>query len=81
MSAAESQQRPSSASPGLEDQPKRHLSVVFIGHVDCGKSTLIGHLLSVCGTENGGIEQSVVETLERESAAVHRRGAKYAWVV
>ena len=32
-----------------EGKSKEHLNMVVIGHVDAGKSTLMGHLLSLLG--------------------------------
>lgn len=39
----------------LEEDPREHLNLVFIGHVDAGKSTMSGQLLyltgQVCGAD------------------------------
>ena len=32
-----------------EEDPSEHLNVVFIGHVDAGKSTLSGNILYLTG--------------------------------
>jgi GTPase len=36
---------------------KEHLNMIVIGHVDAGKSTLIGHLLFLCGL----VSQKVIQ--------------------
>ncbi len=38
----------------MEKIAKPTLSAVFLGHVDCGKSTTAGHLIYKCG----GISQN-----------------------
>jgi elongation factor 1-alpha len=45
---------------------KTHVSIVAIGHVDSGKSTICGHLIYKCG----GIHKCTVEKFEKESAEV-----------
>ena len=50
-----------------EDKSKPHLNIVFVGHVDHGKSTTVGRLL----LDSGHIEQHVIEKFEQEA---FRRG-------
>ena len=45
-----------------EDKSKPHLNIVFVGHVDHGKSTTVGRLL----LDSGHIEQHVIEKLSRK---------------
>ena len=46
---------------------KTHISIVVIGHVDTGKSTLAGHLIYKCG----GIDIDTIEKLENEATEVY----------
>ena len=39
---------------------KPHLNLVFIGHVDHGKSTLVGHLLYL----TGNVDERLLKQLE-----------------
>ena len=43
-----------------EDKKKPHLNIVFVGHVDHGKSTTVGRLL----LDSGHIEQHVIDKNE-----------------
>ncbi|VDN27661.1 unnamed protein product [Dibothriocephalus latus] len=56
---------------------KTHISIVFIGHVDSGKSTTVGHLLYKCGA----IKQKTIEQYEKESSQMGKGSFKYAWVL
>lgn len=58
-------------------EKKEHLNLVVIGHVDCGKSTLTGHLIYKCG----GIEKRVLEKYEKEAEEMGKGSFKYAWVL
>lgn len=46
---------------------KTHISIVVIGHVDTGKSTLAGQLIYKCG----GIDKDTIEKLEKETVEVY----------
>ncbi|RHN75271.1 Elongation factor 1-alpha [Medicago truncatula] len=56
---------------------KVHINIVFIGHVNSGKSTTAGHLIY----KLGGIEKSAIEALGKEAAEMKKRSFKYAWVL
>ncbi|XP_065086383.1 protein HBS1 [Ochlerotatus camptorhynchus] len=56
---------------------KQHIHMVVIGHVDAGKSTLMGHLL--CDT--GNISQRVMHKNEQESKKLGKQSFIYAWVL
>jgi len=55
---------------------KVHINIVFVGHVDSGKSTTAGHLIYKLGC----IDKSVIEKFETEAAEINKRSFKYAWV-
>jgi peptide chain release factor subunit 3 len=54
---------------------KRHLNIVFIGHVDAGKSTISGHIMYLSGM----VDERTMEKYEREAKAKHRESWKFAW--
>lgn len=56
---------------------KEHLYIVVIGHVDAGKSTLMGHLLY----ELGEVSQKMMHKYEQESRKVGKQSFMYAWVL
>ena len=56
---------------------KTHISLVVIGHVDCGKSTTTGHLIY----QLGGIDKRTIEKFEKEAAELGKGSFKYAWVL
>ena len=60
-----------------EDKSKPHLNIVFIGHVDHGKSTTVGRLL----LDSGHIEAHVVEKFEEEAAERGKAGFGFAYVM
>jgi peptide chain release factor subunit 3 len=51
----------------LEDH-REHLNIVFIGHVDAGKSTIGGHLMFL----TGGVDKRTLEKYEREAREKNR---------
>lgn len=55
---------------------KPHLSVAVIGHIDTGKSTILGHFQYKVGC----IAQRTIEKLERESAELGKASFKFAWI-
>lgn len=56
---------------------KTHLTVVVIGHIDAGKSTIAGHLLYKCG----GVDKRSMADLEKKCAEIGKASFKYAWVL
>ena len=52
------------------------VNLVIIGHVDSGKSTLIGRTLY----EAGAISEVVMKKLEDETAKLGKEHAKFAWI-
>eukprot|EP00754_Rhynchopus_humris_P008401 Rhum_TRINITY_DN13746_c2_g1::Rhum_TRINITY_DN13746_c2_g1_i1::g.63649::m.63649/K14416/HBS1; elongation factor 1 alpha-like protein len=79
-----------SATPGLEhlqgwkpeafsypESGENSLNVVVVGHVDAGKSTLMGHLLY----DLGCVPQRTIHKFEKESKAIGKASFHYAWVL
>ncbi len=56
---------------------KEHLNVVFIGHVDHGKSTTIGRLLY----DAGSIDEQVMRKLKEKAAAAGKAGFEFAYTM
>eukprot|EP00937_MAST-01D_sp_MAST-1D-sp2_P000818 g818.t1 len=63
--------------PPVEGSVKPHLNLVVIGHVDAGKSTLMGHLLF----KLGNVSRSLMHKFEQESSSVGKASFKFAWVL
>ncbi len=57
---------------------KPHMNLVVTGHVDNGKSTIVGHLL----VDLGVIDQRTIDAFAKESEATGKGDTfKYAWVL
>lgn len=56
---------------------KEHFNVVFIGHVDHGKSTTVGRLLYDAGT----IDEQTMRKLKEEAAANGKAGFEFAYTM
>lgn len=56
---------------------KEHLNLVFIGHVDSGKSTSVGRILY----ETGAISEQVLNKLKEEAAKVGKTTFEFAFVM
>lgn len=60
------------------DEPARkNLNVVFIGHVDAGKSTISGHLMF----DIGNIDPRLLEKFEMQAKQLNRESWKYAFAM
>ena len=70
-----------SSAVGLEalapPPPSKQLNMVVIGHVDAGKSTLMGRLLLLAGQ----VDQRTMHKYEKESAQIGKASFKFAWVM
>ena len=56
---------------------KPHLNLIMIGHVDHGKSTLLGRMFY----EKGIVDEATIRKLEEEGAKVGKASFKFAWVL
>lgn len=56
---------------------KQQIHMVVIGHVDAGKSTMMGHLLF----DLGNVPQRVMHKYEQESKKLGKQSFMYAWVL
>lgn len=56
---------------------KDHLYIVIIGHVDAGKSTLMGRLLC----DLGEVSKKTLHKYEQESKKIGKQSFMYAWVL
>lgn len=61
----------------MRGDSKAHLHMVTIGHVDAGKSTLMGHLLYRLGHVN----QKLMHKYEQESRKMGKQSFMYAWIL
>ena len=51
--------------------------MVVIGHVDAGKSTLVGRLLLMAGE----VDERTMQRYEKEARALNKGSFRYAWVM
>jgi peptide chain release factor subunit 3 len=56
---------------------KDHVSIIFMGHVDAGKSTMGGNLLYLTGT----VDKRTVEKYEKEAKDAGRQGWYLSWIM
>ncbi len=56
---------------------KEHMNLVFIGHVDSGKSTTVGRILY----ETGAISEQVLNRLKEEAAKIGKTTFEFAFVM
>lgn len=56
---------------------KHQIHLVVIGHVDAGKSTMMGHLLY----DLGNVPQRVMHKYEQESKKIGKQSFMFAWVL
>ena len=74
---------PSAAAPAMPlppaevPPPSEQLNMVVIGHVDAGKSTLMGRLLLMAGE----VDERTMQRYEKEARALNKGSFRYAWVM
>nr|AYM47849.1 transcription elongation factor 2 [Starmerella bombicola] len=56
---------------------KEHMSIIFMGHVDAGKSTMGGNLLYLTGS----VDKRTIDKYEREAQDAGRQGWYLSWVM
>ncbi len=56
---------------------KPHLNLIFVGHVDHGKSTVLGKFL----IDSGAISQQELEKIKKEVQALGKETFEFAWVL
>ncbi|RLE39655.1 translation elongation factor EF-1 subunit alpha [Candidatus Woesearchaeota archaeon] len=56
---------------------KEHINIVFIGHVDHGKSTIVGRLLF----DSGNIDEQTLRKLKEKAAELGKAGFEFAFVM
>ncbi|KXS19372.1 hypothetical protein M427DRAFT_131913 [Gonapodya prolifera JEL478] len=61
----------------VPDDRKEHLNIVFIGHVDAGKSTMGGQLLILTNM----VDKRTIEKLEKEAKDAGREGWWISWAM
>jgi peptide chain release factor subunit 3 len=66
-----------SAEVLVEGDPREHLNLVFIGHVDAGKSTLSGSILYLMGK----VDARTIERFEREAKQRNRESWFLAFIM
>jgi len=64
-------------SAAIEPDPRPHLNVVFIGHVDAGKSTTCGNVLYLTGY----VDERTIEKYQREAKEKNRESWFLAYVM
>ncbi|KAF8604971.1 eukaryotic polypeptide chain release factor 3 [Ceratobasidium sp. AG-I] len=64
-------------SAAVDPNVKQHLNIVFIGHVDAGKSTMGGQLLYLTGM----VDKRTMEKYEREAKEAGRESWYLSWAL
>lgn len=61
----------------IKDKRKDHLNILFIGHVDAGKSTIGGHIMYLTGQ----VDKRTLEKYEREAKEKNRETWYLSWAL
>lgn len=67
----------SNSVPTAESSGKQDTTMIVVGHVDAGKSTLVGHLLYLLGH----VKRHTLNKYEKESEAIGKGSFSLAWVM
>lgn len=60
-----------------EDDKREHVNIIFIGHVDAGKSTIGGHVMYLTGQ----VDKRTLEKYEREAKEKNRETWYLSWAL
>jgi len=63
--------------PAASDDARPNVNLVVVGHVDAGKSTLMGHLLLLVGA----VSSKQMHKFEKESKQIGKASFAFAWVL
>jgi len=78
MAAAAEEDGGAAGMVELQDEdPREHLNLVFIGHVDAGKSTMSGQLLYLTGQ----VDKRTIERFEKEAKQLNRESWFLAFIM
>jgi len=77
VAEVEVEEEPEPEEPEEEETGKEHLNIVFIGHVDAGKSTLGGRILF----ETGMVDSRSIEKFQKEAAEKNRESWFLAYIL
>eukprot|EP00921_Rhytidocystis_pertsovi_P009023 GHVQ01014601.1.p1 GENE.GHVQ01014601.1~~GHVQ01014601.1.p1 ORF type:complete len:361 (+),score=28.03 GHVQ01014601.1:1858-2940(+) len=69
--------KPKPASKLLDPDPRPHLNIVFIGHVDAGKSTTCGNILYL----SGQVDERTMEKYEKDAKDKNRESWFLAFIM
>ncbi|KAJ6234155.1 elongation factor 1-alpha 1 [Anaeramoeba flamelloides] len=61
----------------MYSRQKKKANVAFVGHLNSGKSTLLGHFIY----KLGGIDMRSLQKFEQESEKIGKGSYKYAWIL
>lgn len=67
----------SKKEPDVKEEGKTHVNIVFIGHVDAGKSTMGGNILYLTGM----VDKRTMEKLEKEAKEAGRESWYLSWAL
>ena len=60
-----------------QEDPRENMNVVFIGHVDAGKSTICGSIMYITGM----VDKRMIEKFEREAKVRNRESWFLAYIM